>query len=124
MKELSQRQRRVAELVRQVVAESLFQGLRTPGLAQRVTISHAVVSKDLRHASIYFTPLGDADDVKSLTELLNLEAPAIRQILGRQLSTKYTPKLRFVYDESVAESNRVDALLNRLNITPEPTPDQ
>ena len=124
MKELSQRQRRVAELVRQVVAESLFQGLRTPGLAQQVTISHAVVSKDLRHASIYFTPLVETADIKSLTELLNLEAPAIRQILGRQLSTKYTPKLRFVYDESFAESNRVDALLSRLNITPEPTTDQ
>lgn len=115
MQEQSQRQLRVAELIRQIVAESLSRGeVRTPGLAGQVTITAVEVSRDMRHARVFFVPMLKTADSSKLEESLNLEAAYLGQRLGRQLQTKYTPRLRFRFDATYESAQRMDDLLRSL----------
>lgn len=111
-KEQSQRQRRVAELVRQIVAEKLAKGeTQNPSLGSHITVTRVEVSKDIKHAKVFFTPLLQNSDHKQLTEELNLEAPLLSRQLGKQMHTKYTPRLRFYYDESYESAQRLESII-------------
>ena len=108
----SQRQLRVAEQMRHLLAEQLLRGdLRDPRLANRhLTVAEVRVSRDLKSATVYTTELGG--------ELSRETAAALQQAsaylggwLARQMHLKYAPRLHFVPDETFAYAARIGQLL-------------
>ena len=108
----SQRQLRVGEAMRHVLAELLMRGgVREPGLADAVlTVSEVRISPDLRHAVVFVTELGSEMGAGRL-EALRRAAPVLRGEVARRLELKYAPDLAFRADRSFAEAARIDALL-------------
>lgn len=108
----SQRQLRAGELIRHAVVEILQrENLREPGLSGvSITVSEVRASPDLRHASVFCTPLGGGD-AAAVIAALNRAAPHIRHLLGGKIDLRYTPDLKFLADESFAEARRIDELL-------------
>jgi ribosome-binding factor A len=114
----SQRQLRVGETLRHVLAELLLRGaVHDPLLAEaHLTVSEVRVSRDLRHAVAYVTELGG--DLRSeLLEALERAAPWLRGEAARRIHLKYAPTLSFRVDPSFAEATRIDALLARERAT-------
>ncbi|MBI1363499.1 MAG: 30S ribosome-binding factor RbfA [Proteobacteria bacterium] len=115
----STRQQRVEGLIKEIVSQALARGdTHHPLLTSLITISAVEVSPDLRHAKVYFSPLGGRGDIKELATALNDEARYFSAVLGRQMHTKYTPRLRFVYDDAFDEASRMDDLIRRANSKP------
>jgi ribosome-binding factor A len=110
----SQRQLRVGEALRHVLAELLMRGaVHDPALVEaRLTVSEVQVSRDLRHAVAYVTELG-GDLGDELLDALNRAAPYLRGEAARRVHLKYAPTLVFRSDPSFAEAARIDALLAR-----------
>ncbi|MGH6895251.1 MAG: 30S ribosome-binding factor RbfA [Geminicoccaceae bacterium] len=110
----SQRQLRVGEALRHVLAELLMRdGLREPGLAgSALTVSEVRISPDLRHAEVFVTELGGELGPERLAALRRA-APLLRGEAGRRLRLKYAPDLAFQADRSFAEAARIEALLAR-----------
>jgi ribosome-binding factor A len=110
----SQRQLRVGEELRHVVAELLARGhLREPALADaRFTVSEVRVSADLRHAVVFVTELGGELRPERL-EALQRVAPQLRGEVTRRMRLKYAPDLTFRPDRSFAEAAHIEALLAR-----------
>jgi ribosome-binding factor A len=110
--EMSQRQLRVGEGLRHVLAELLMRGeLRDPLLAEAsLTVTEVRTSRDLRHATVFITRLGGelGDD---LLAALARAAPFLRGEAARRLHLKYAPELAFRPDTSFAEAARIEALL-------------
>jgi ribosome-binding factor A len=108
----SQRQLRVGEELRHVLAELLMRGgLRAPGLADaRFTVSEVRISADLRHAVVFVTELGGEVRPERL-EALQRAAPQLRGEVTRRMRLKYAPDLTFRPDRSFAEAARIEALL-------------
>ena len=109
----SQRQQRVAELVRHALAEVLQRGdVQDPVLAKHVvTIPEVRMSPDLKLATAYVMPLGGKDE-KPVLEALERNRKALRTEVAHRLSNmKYAPDLRFRRDETFDEAARIDALL-------------
>jgi ribosome-binding factor A len=108
-----QRQLRVGEELRHVLAGVLARGgLRDPVLAGRsITISQIRVSPDLRRATAFAMPLGGTVEAAELLEALNRAAPWLSHEVGRRITLKYTPALRFELDTVFDEAQRIDALL-------------
>lgn len=108
----SQRQLRVGEAMRHVLAELLMRGdVREPGLADAtLTVSEVRISPDLRHAVVFVTELGSELGSGRL-EALHRAAPILRGEIARRLQLKYAPDLAFRADPSFAEAARIDALL-------------
>ncbi|TDR87075.1 30S ribosome-binding factor RbfA [Enterovirga rhinocerotis] len=120
----SQRQQRVAELVRHALAEVLQRGdVHDPVLAGHVvTIPEVRMSPDLKLATAYIMPLGGKDE-KAVLEALERNRKVLRTEVAHRLSNmKYAPDLRFRRDETFDEAARIDALLNSDKVRRDTTP--
>src|SRR3954471_22683496 len=108
----SQRQQRVAELVRHALAEVLSRGdIQDPVLTSHaVTIPEVRMSPDLRLATAYVMPLGGRDEAAVLAALeRNRKHP--RHPGGARVNLKFAPELRFRRDDSFDEAARIEAIL-------------
>jgi ribosome-binding factor A len=117
--EQSQRQLRVGEALRHVLAELLMRGaVHDPLLAEAsLTVSEVRVSRDLRHAVTYVTELGGELRPELLAALARA-APYLRGEAARRVHLKYAPELSFQVDPSFAEAARIDAILARERASP------
>lgn len=103
----SQRQLRVAELLRRRLSEVLSHGeIHDPDLNRMsITVGDLIVSPDLKIATAYVVPLGGASLGKNGSEedmfaLLKRNKSELRRALSRGLNLKYAPELRFRLDET------------------------
>ena len=108
----SQRQLRVGELLRHTLSEILARGgLRDPNLiGVSVTVTQVKPSGDMRHATVYVEPLG-GKNARTVVEALNRQRGLIRGLMGKEISLKFTPELRFLEDTSFAEAEKIETLL-------------
>ena len=108
----SQRQQRVAELVRHALAEVLSRGdLQDDVLTKNViTIPEVRMSPDLKLATAYVMPLCGRDEA-AVIKALDKNKKILRQEVARRVNLKFAPDLRFLRDESFDEAARIDALL-------------
>jgi ribosome-binding factor A len=108
----SQRQLRVAEEIRHILAGVLMRGeLRDPVLSGvSVTISEVRISPDLQNATAFAMPLGGAL-IGEVLKALNRSAPFLRSQVGQAMQLRYAPVLTFVEDRSFAEAHHIEELL-------------
>jgi ribosome-binding factor A len=120
--EPSQRQLRVGEQIRHLLAEDLAHGaIHDPRLdGVSITVGEVRASPDLRHAVVFVAELGRELAATTLAAL-EAAAPGLAGRLARRMHLKYAPRLRFVADPSFAEADRVQRLiaedLRRLDVT-------
>jgi ribosome-binding factor A len=108
----SQRQQRVAELVRHALAEVLSRGdLRDDVLTSHVvTVPEVRMSPDLKLATAYVMPLGGRDEAEVLAAL-ERNKKHLRHEVATRVNLKFAPDLRFRRDDSFDEAARVEAIL-------------
>jgi len=108
----SHRQLRVGELLRHAISEILVRGdVRDPELAGvSVTVTQVKPSPDMRHAMVFCEPLGGKNASKVI-DALNRHRGFIRGLMGRMITLKFTPDLRFTEDRSFAEAEKIETIL-------------
>ena len=96
-----QRQLRVGELIRRTLSEVLLRGdIHDPDLNRlSITVGEVRVNPDLRVATLYVLPLGGQGKDEVL-KLLARNKGEIRRIIGKKLTLKFVPELRFQLDET------------------------
>lgn len=109
----SQRQLRVGELIRHALADMLARGdIHDDILAKHVvTVPEVRLSPDLKLATAYVMPLG-GQDIAPVLKALDSHKRLIRGEIAHRVNLKYAPDVRFRADESFAEAERIDALLD------------
>lgn len=105
----SQRMARVAEEIREVLAEEVPR-LKDPRLGF-VTITGAKVTPDLRHAIVFYTVYGDEKARAGTRAALRHATKHLRAIVGREVRLKFTPDLAFEEDQVEQEAGRIEELL-------------
>ena len=108
-----QRSDRVGDLILEVVAELLRKDIRDPRV-QAVTLTAVKVSKDLRHARVYFNLLGGQNNCDDVSAGLKSATGFIRAKVGKQLKLRFVPDLEFTYDATEDEAQRIDKLLKQV----------
>lgn len=108
----SQRQQRVAELVRHALAEILTRGTIQDDVLEThvVTVPEVRMSPDLKLATAYVMPLGGKDE-DAVLQALDRHRKFLRHEIARRINLKFAPDLRFLRDETFDEAARIDALL-------------
>jgi ribosome-binding factor A len=109
----SQRQLRVGEMLRHALSDILrATDIRDPDLeGVSVTVTQIKPSPDMRHATVFVEPLGGAN-ATAIVNALNRHRGFLRGELGRTITLKFTPELRFVEDTSFAEAERIEKILH------------
>jgi ribosome-binding factor A len=107
------RQLRVAELIKEVVAEAISQRqVDAKVLSDNfITVSKVKVSPDLQNATILVTIFYAKGDVKIVIEKLNNLAHKFREIINRNIKLKFSPRITFRYDDTLEEVSRINKLI-------------
>ncbi|MFL5254253.1 MAG: 30S ribosome-binding factor RbfA [Rhodopila sp.] len=110
----SQRQLRVAEEIRHVLAGVFARHeFRDPELAAaEVTVTEVRVTPDLKHAHVYVSRLGRSD-VDALLPALKRASLYLRGQVAHAMRLRYAPDLIFQPDHALDYAMRIDALMHR-----------
>ena len=130
MVELSSRGQRVADQIQRELATLIQLEVRDPRVGM-VSITGIDLSRDLAHAKVFVTVLdtvtnngaianlatAEEDDLDSLqvrdnVEALNKAAGFLRSQLSKRLALRAVPKLRFFYDASIENGQRLSGLID------------
>ncbi|PCJ15964.1 MAG: ribosome-binding factor A [Gammaproteobacteria bacterium] len=107
------RQQKIADQMQRELAALIQMELRDPRLGM-VTISGVRVSSDLSHADVYVTVLGDNADeeIKQTLDILKRASGFLKKSLGKNMNLRQIPQLRFHYDSSARNGERMSQLID------------
>ena len=110
----SQRQLRVAEEIRHVLAGIFSRGeIRDPALVDvLITVTEVRVSPDLKHATAFVTRLGRSDVAEKLPALRHA-APFLRRQLAHALRLRYAPQVSFQADTSIDYAMHINEVMHK-----------
>jgi ribosome-binding factor A len=114
----SKRVDKVADLLKKEIALLIQNEVRDPRVGM-ASVTDVTVSRDLAHANIYVTLLGKSttEEANPSITALNKAAGFLRSLLAKQVSLRKTPKLKFIFDDTLAKgqhlSSLIDEALNR-----------
>jgi ribosome-binding factor A len=108
-----QRSDRVGDLILEVIVELLRKDIHDPRV-RGVTLTGVKVSKDLRHARVYFNLLGGQQDSSAVLAGLTSASGFIRTKVSKQLKLRFVPSFEFTYDDSEDAAQHIDELLKQV----------
>lgn len=117
----SHRLLRVRELLKREIGEAIRREIPVQQ-AGLVSVTDVDVGGDLKNAKVYLSLLGTAEQKKTAFKLLNENRPRIQSLVAKTVVLKYTPKLKFLFDDSVERGNRVVRIIEELERTMPPEP--
>ena len=83
-------------------------------LSVMATVAEVEVSNDLQVVKVYVSILGDERGKKNAIKGLKRMEQYVRRKIGRRMSLRLTPEIRFVYDDSFERGQKVNALLDEI----------
>ena len=114
-KQPSNRQLKVAQQIRFLVSNFLikedfiFENFDSKNL----TIVDVILSPDLKNAKIFVTT-NSVYENKSFIDELNYKSKLIQRKLASNLTSKFTPKIKFFFDNSFEYSNKINNILETI----------
>ena len=112
---------RLNEQLKREISELIRRQVRDPRIGH-VTITGVDVARDLGSAKVYIRSPGTSEEIASTLEGLGAAAPFLRTALGRILSVRRVPELRFRTDRSYEHAQRIEQVLSEI-MPPEEAPE-
>ncbi|WP_329545196.1 30S ribosome-binding factor RbfA [Streptomyces sp. NBC_01356] len=113
------RAKRLADLIREVVAKKLQRGIKDPRLGTHVTITDTRVTGDLREATVFYTVYGDDQVRAEAAAGLESAKGVLRSAVGAAAGVKFTPTLTFVADALPDTAKTIEDLLDKARASDE-----
>ena len=113
MARVSKRVDKVADLLKKEIALLIQNEVRDPRVGM-ASVTGVRVSKDLSYASVYITFLGksEAAETEEGIDALNRAAGFLRTLLAKTVSLRTTPRLKFIYDDTLVRGQQLTSLID------------
>ena len=110
---LSNRQLRVGQEVRRVIAEAIEQGnVRSPEVSSAfITITNVIMSPDLKYATVYLMTL-NGKNLGPVLEQLSADKWLFKKLIADKLKLRFTPEINFRVDDTFEEAERINRLMH------------
>jgi ribosome-binding factor A len=107
---------RVRELLKREIGEAVRREFHVSD-AGLISVNDVDVAGDLKSAVVFVSILGNADQQKRGFQLLTEHRARIQSLVARSIILKYTPALKFVFDDSIVRGNKVLQIIEELEKT-------
>ena len=104
---------RVGDLLLEIVSQLLTKEVSDPRIGS-ITLTGAEVSRDLKHARIYFSLLTGNEGKTEVLSGLKSATGFIRAKIAKELKLRFVPAIQFVYDDTQDQARRIEDLLQQL----------
>ena len=113
MARTSNRTDKVSDLLKKEIALLIQREVRDPRVGM-ASVTSVKVSKDLGYASVYVTLLGKSNEEEASEgiEALNKASGFLRSMLAKAVSMRTTPKLKFIYDDTLVKGQELTSLID------------
>lgn len=110
---MSQRLERIQKQARSILGEAIG-GLKDPRVGF-ATVTAVRITPDLRHARVWVSVLGTAEEQAATMDGLKSARSHLRSALGHAIRMKYLPELDFELDTGAEEAAKIEGLFRRLH---------
>ena len=93
----------------------LSRDVQDPGIGF-VTLTRVKVSPDLQLARVFYTMLGDEAKRRDTEKALIRATPFLRRQIGARIRLRRVPEIRFEFDKSVENQDRIERILLGLQV--------
>ena len=114
MAKIYSRTQRIGDQIQRELAQMIPREIKDPRLGF-VTVTAVEVSRDVGHAKVFITVMGenDADKIRQNVRVLNVAAGYLRILLGKAMKLRSVPQVHFHYDESISRGVHLSSLIER-----------
>ncbi len=106
-----QRSDRVSEELMKEISSIIHNQMKDPRIASLVSIVRVELSRDIKHAKVFFSVYGSEKEKSDTHAALRHGAGFVRSLLGKNMHMRNIPEINFLLDESMEKSARINELL-------------
>lgn len=108
------RTQRIGDQIQRELAILIPREIKDPRLGF-ITVTGVDVSRDISHAKVFITVMGDnsPEVIKENLTVLKDAAGYLRMLLGKAMKLRSLPALHFHYDESITRGAHLSALIEQ-----------
>ena len=117
----SRRCDRLNSLLKEVISEVVFRQVKNPHISELLTITKVDISKDLHHAKVYVSVIGEEKVKIQTLATLNQASGFISTTASKKVTMRFFPQLKFILDDSVDKHMRIDSILKEIDEAKTPT---
>lgn len=110
-----QRIDRLNSLLKEVISEVIHKDIDNPEVAEFISVTRVDISKDLRHAKVYVSIIGDEDTKDKTLKALEKASGFIGVNASKKVVMRFFPSLRFLIDNTVDKVMRIEELLQEIH---------
>jgi ribosome-binding factor A len=107
------RHERVRELLKREIGEAIRREFHV-NEAGLISVNDVDLAGDLKSAVVFISIFGNPVQQKRGLQLLTDNRTRIQGLVARSVVLKYTPTLKFVFDDSIVRGNRVLQIIEEL----------
>lgn len=109
-----QRVDRLNSLLKEVISDVIKTQVRNPHVNELLTVTRVDITKDLHHAKVYISVIGNQQTKNDTLHALQSAAGFIASQASQQVVMHHFPALNFIFDDSVEKHMRIEELLGKI----------
>ena len=115
---MSVRSEKIASVIKRAISTPISR-LASENNFGLASISAVKLSKDLRIANIYVNLLiinspNKSEKLQAFLKFLNSHSGMIRSTVAKEVRMRFTPEIRFFYDDTLEQVENIENLLNKV----------
>ena len=111
---MTRRTERVNDTIQVELSDLIKRRVKDPRICQLTTVTQVITSADLKHARIFISVMGSADEKSETLKRLKSAAGYLRTKLSQRLTMRYTPELIFEQDDSIERGAHLLELIDQV----------
>ena len=104
---------RIGDLLLREIADLLTRRVKDPRV-KGVTLTGVLVSRDLKHARVYYSAIGDEGAMLEIQSGLDSAKGFIKREIGLRLELKYVPDIVFKHDPSLEKGEHMERVFQKI----------
>lgn len=105
---------RVSHQIKEIISE-VFSSKSSIDGSGLITITEVQTTHNLRFSRIYVSFIGNKIPPEVIVQYMNSNINDYRYQLGNSIQVKYVPKIKFYYDDTMEEVEKINSLLHKAN---------
>lgn len=116
------RAQRIGDQIRKELGRLFLQEVKDKRI-QLTSITDVKVSRDLGYAKVFYQIVDDDQDKADIATALKKAGGFLRTRLAKELELRTTPRLTFIYDDSMEYGRHISDLINKVVVTDDSKPE-
>ncbi len=109
------RLKRIADRIHQEISEMLVTGQISDPRLEDLYITDVTVDREYSYANIFVSALGGKDSTEEIMKGLEHASGFLRSALSQRIQLRTFPQLRFYWDETPENAERIERLIDSLS---------